>query len=135
MAILSRRLPECIVRLIWEFVSGVPTDNKKQVIDQMKSLQNKRSISYWRYDYQTFIRLKHIADEEGEYNVQHYDSIRYDQKSYTRYDCGNEWNTHPNDFPRNQLLLYKRYSRQLERRIKELEQQLQKIQPINRSNH
>lgn len=122
MTILGHRLPESLVQLIWEFVVGVPIDNKNQLIAHMKSLQNKRSVTYWRYDYQTFIRLKYIEDEQGEYNVRHYDRIQYDQRSYTRYDCQNEWETHPNDFPRNQLFLYKRYSRQLERRIKELEQ-------------
>ena len=124
MAILSTKLPKDIVRRIFEFAYGVPTENKKRLIMLFRCL------------YEQMVPLKFIKDHHGRIDYGHYEKIQKCPKHYQRTDeegdSGYEnyymEEKFPEEYPRNQLHMYKRYVRQLEQKIKNLEAQLQQKQ-------
>lgn len=120
MSALSTKLPKDIVRRIFEFAYGVPTENKK------------RLIMTFRHLYEQMVPLKYIKDHHGGIDYEHYKKIKRGSKHYRRTDeegdSGYEnyymEEEFPEEYPRNQLHMYKRYVRQLEQKIKNLEAQL-----------
>jgi hypothetical protein len=113
--------------------TGMEIENKKKLIAEMRFLsqQQTRQIRK-RYGFEPmddvipFLYLQKVDISH------HYERIGYTTKHYIRSDESDA--TYENyymeekiveDFPRNQLHLYKRYVRQLEQKIKQLEQQLQ----------
>ena len=124
MAILSTKLPKDIVRRIFEFAYGVPTENKKRLIMTFRRL------------YEQMDPLKFKKDHHGRIDYGHYEKIQKCPKHYQRTDeegdSGYEnyymEEKFPEEYPRYQLHMYKRYVRQLEKKIKKLEAQLQQKQ-------
>ena len=110
MPALSTKLPKDIVRRIFEFAYGVPTENKKRLIMTFQRM------------YEQMIPLKFIKDHHGRIDFEHYEKIHKASKHYQRTDeegrSGYEnyymEEEFPDEYPRNQLHMYIRYVRQLE---------------------
>jgi hypothetical protein len=130
MPVLCARLPEEIVLQIMDFAYGVPADNKKCLLDEIRGVcrencyEDECSIQSWIWAG----TLKTTYDDDHG----HYKRIQQYPRFYRRTDeAGNDYEdcyleeTVPQDYPRNQLHLYKRYARQLEQQIQLLKQQLQ----------
>jgi hypothetical protein len=111
-------------------------ENKARVVHQIKLLNVLNHIKNLKYykrefnmcDYVHVIQLRDLRDLDFEYYDKHYNRIEYYPKHYSRRD--DERAGYENyyleeeveeDYPRNQLLLYKRYVRILEQKIKQLE--------------
>jgi len=143
MAILSIKLPKDIVRRIFEFAYGVPTENKKRLIAEINTykenyIKDAQSEGWRHVDvdnrqfyqvfYNVFVKNSNCF-QDGRYM---YNSLYYIKKEYTRTDDPVPFEFYylddlpVEDYPRNQLSMYKRYVRQLEQKIKNLEEQLQK---------
>ena len=93
-----------VVKMV-EFVVGMPLEKKDRVVAEIK---NKQEWVCHRYP--SFI-----------YDDPHYTRTDEQQSPYEDYYMEHEIEA---DRPHNQLYLYKRYTRQLEHKIKQLEEQL-----------
>ena len=131
MTLLTRTLPEEVVCHIFEYAYGMPVENKQRLIQQIKSYRERFEKNKNRtcYNSETIHRIFYdipfrILDRNVVNGATHY--TRSDEPfPYEYYYMGDVLEA---DTPRSQLYLYKRYVRQLEQKIKTLEQQLQKQQ-------
>lgn len=109
MAILIKMMalfiPAKFVVKMVEFVVGMPLEMKDRVMAEIK---NQQELVFHRYP--SFI-----------YDGPHYTRTDEQQSPYEDYYMEHEIEA---DRPHNQLYLYKRYTRQLENKIKQLEEQL-----------
>ena len=131
MTLRTRALPEEVVCHIFEYAYGMPVENKQRLIQQIKSYRERFEKNKNRtcYNSETIHRIFYdipfrILDRNVVNGATHY--TRSDEPfPYEYYYMGDVLEA---DTPRSQLYLYKRYVRQLEQKIKTLEQQLQKQQ-------
>ena len=131
MTLRTRTLPEEVVCHIFEYAYGMPVENKQRLIQQIKSYRERFEKNKNRtcYNSETIHRIFYdipfrILDRNVVNGATHY--TRSDEPfPYEYYYMGDVLEA---DTPRSQLYLYKRYVRQLEQKIKTLEQQLQKQQ-------
>ena len=94
-----------VVKMV-EFVVGMPLEIKDRVVAEIKNRQERMHRQYPRFFYQ---------------EDPHYTRTDEQQSPYEDYYMEHEIEA---DRPHNQLYLYKRYTRQLEHKIKQLEEQL-----------
>lgn len=121
---LNSKLPSELVCHIFEYVYGEPVENKQRLIGQIQSYRkrfeknkyatNAESIDKIYPDIPFRVIHRHVAST-------HY--TRTDEPfPYEYYYMGDVLEA---DTPRIQLYQYKRYVRQLEQKIHQLEQQLE----------
>lgn len=99
-------LPAKVVLKMVEFVVDMPLEKKNRVMAEIKNRQERMHRQYPRVFYQ---------------EDPHYTRTDEKQSPYEDYYMEHEIKE---DRPHNQLYLYKRYTRQLEQKIKQLEEQL-----------
>lgn len=143
MPVLSARLPVEIVFQIMDFAYGVPADNKKRLLADAHSIYMKQQDYYKKnncYYYENdepdemsmspwlWSGTLKKNDDPGQYEKIQYHPNHYrrtDEESSGGYEDYYLEEKVPQDYPRNQLHLYKRYARQLEQQIQLLKKQLQ----------
>jgi hypothetical protein len=126
---LNSRLPKEVVCQIFEYVYGMPAENKQRLILQINSYRKRfeKNKNVACYNAESIDKIYH----DIQFRVIHRDiaSLHYTRTDepfpYEYYYMGDVLEA---DTPRIQLYQYKRYVRQLEKKIKTLEQQLQKQQ-------
>ena len=130
MTLRTRTLPEEVVCHIFEYAYGMPVENKQRLIRQIRSYRERfeRNKDTSCYNVETIHRIFYDIQfrvfHDATTTATHY--TRTDEPfPYEYYYMGDVLEA---DTPRSQLYLYKRYVRQLEQKIKTLEQQLQKQQ-------
>jgi len=126
MAILSIKLPKDIVRRIFEFAYGVPTENKKRLIAEINTykenyIKDAQSEGWRHVDVDNVFEVfDKVFVKNGNYISSSFSNSLYDIKNYTRTDDPVPYYLHDlpvEDYPRNQLRMYKRYVRQLEQKL------------------
>ena len=143
MPVLSARLPVEIVFRIMDFADGVPTDNKKRLLAEVHRVYRKqrdhhKKNNFYYYDDDELDEMSMCPwiwagilkknDDPGQYEKIQYRPTHYrrtDEESRGGYEDYYLEEKVPQDYPRNQLHLYKRYARQLEQQIQLLKKQLQ----------
>lgn len=108
LLMMSALLPTRLAVKMVAFVYGMPLENKERVVEGMK---DHRERVMWRENYYG----NHYREDP------HYTRTDAQQDVYEEYYMDHEIAA---DRPRNQLLLFKRYARQLEQKIKRLEEEL-----------
>lgn len=127
MAILSRILPKEIIVQIFEFAYGTPMENKKRLIAHLNSYRTNFQTTWNMYCYNSENIYKIYNDipftrvfPNNVLTISHY--TRTDEP--LPYEYSYLGDVIEADYPRHQLHLYKRYVRQLEQKIKDLEKKL-----------
>lgn len=125
--------PVEVMEQIFEFLHGEALQNKRRLIHQIKLLRVLKELDdrkrTWtiQNDSVRIIDLRKLGSQWKEH-------IQYEPKHYSRRD--NEWVDNETfymeellwgDYPRNQLLLYKKYVKQLEQKVKQLETKLERF--------